>query len=56
MEKNYTICVSYNTIGELLELLNDLPQTGLVSCCGEMEFYINVCEGGNIIIDTVEVV
>ena len=43
MKKNYVIAAGgITTIGELRELLADLPANYLVCCCGVDSFYINV--------------
>lgn len=56
MKKNYVIAASYSTIGELKELINDLPNHYKVNCCGEAEFYINVYPtSGDVCIDTAKI-
>lgn len=54
MKKNYAITVSVATIGELKELIKDIPDDYFINCCGEREFYINVCdESTDVCIDTI---
>ena len=42
MEKNYSITSSLVTVREFKELIKDLPNDYIVTCCGVGEFYINV--------------
>lgn len=55
MKKNYAIAVSFATIGELKELIKDIPDDYFINCCGEAEFYINVCPTStDVCIDTIK--
>ena len=42
MEENYSIESGLVTVGEFKELIKDLPDDYILTCCGVDEFYINV--------------
>ncbi|MBR4419384.1 MAG: hypothetical protein IKT32_00735, partial [Clostridia bacterium] len=54
MKKNFVIAGGgITTIGELRELIADLPDNYCVSICGANNFYINVCPSKeSVVIDT----